>query len=314
MIIRCPHCDYTREMPDERIPEGVVTAHCPGCGKSFPFSRTDNAGNDAQSEQPATSDAVQNGLAPVHPEHPEQPDQPGQKQQEDSFEGRAWQDRPGYGRQQAEQPGNSPEINPWAACTSFGELPQALYLTCLRVMLSARTFFSSLRPGPFTRAFVFFIAIGLFQVVVEQIWTLLFFNYLMPADQLADPQLKQLADMMVQNGQGSNMLTGLFLRLGIITLQLFFFSSLLFISWRLIVRRRIPYSLIVQVLCYASAPLILCILPGIGMVAGLFWSCAVTFIGLRWALRLTWTQTILGMAPLLALILVSYTQILGSLF
>ncbi len=320
MIIRCPHCDYTREMPDERIPEGVVTAHCPGCGKSFPFSRTDNAGNKAQSEQPAAPDAVQDSLEPVQPQHPEQPEQtvepeqPGQKQQEDSFEERAWQDLPEYGRQHAEQPENSAEINPWAVCTTFGELPQALYQTCLRVMLSARTFFSSLRPGPITRAFVFFIAIGVFQVVVEQIWTLLFFNYLMPADQLADPQLKHLADMMVQNGQGSNVLMGLFLRLGIITLQLFFFSSLLFISWRLIVRRTIPYSLIVQVLCYASAPLILCILPGIGMVAGLFWSCAVTFIGLRWALRLTWTQTILGMAPLLALILVSYMQILGSFF
>ena len=314
MIIRCPHCDYTREMPDERIPEGVVTAHCPGCGKSFPFSRTDNAGNDAQPEQPAAPDAVQDSMDAVQPEHPAEPEQPGQNKREDSFEGRAWQDRPGYGRQQAEQPENSPEINPWAACTSFGEMPQALYLTCLRVMLSARIFFSSLRPGPFTRAFVFFIAIGLFQVLVEQLWTVLFFDYLMPADQLADPQLKHLADMMVQNGQGINVLTGMFLRIGIITIQLFFFSSLLYISWRLIVRRRIPYSLIVQVLCYASAPLILCILPGIGMVAGLFWSCAVTFIGLRWALRLTWTQTILGMAPLLALILVSYMQILGSLF
>ena len=314
MIIRCPHCDYTREMPDERIPEGVVTAHCPGCGKSFPFSRTDNAGNDAQPEQPAAPDAVQDSMDAVQPEHPAEPEQPGQNKREDSFEGRAWQDRPRYGRQQEEQPENSPEINPWAACTSFGEMPQALYLTCLRVMLSARIFFSSLRPGPFTRAFVFFIAIGLFQVLVEQLWTVLFFDYLMPADQLADPQLKHLADMMVQNGQGINVLTGMFLRIGIITIQLFFFSSVLYISWRLIVRRRIPYSLIVQVLCYASAPLILCILPGIGMVAGLFWSCAVTFIGLRWALRLTWTQTILGMAPLLALILVSYMQILGSLF
>ncbi len=314
MIIRCPHCDYTREMPDERIPEGVVTAHCPGCGKSFPFSRTDNSGNEAQTEQTAAPDTVQDSMDAVQPEQPVEPEQPGQTQQEDSFEERAWQDLPGYGRQHAEQPENSPEINPWAVCTSFGEMPQALYLTCLRVMLSARIFFSSLRPGPFTRAFVFFLAIGCFQVVVEQLWTLLFFNYLMPADQLADPQLKQLADMMVQNGQGSNVLTGLVLRLGIITLQLFLFSSLLFISWRLIVRKSIPYSLIVQVLCYASAPLILCILPGIGMVAGLFWSCAVTFIGLRWALRLTWSQTVLGMAPLLALILVSYMQILGSLF
>ncbi len=314
MIIRCPHCDYTREMPDERIPEGVVTAHCPGCGKSFPFSRTDKSGNEAQTEQTAAPDTVQDSMDAVQPEQPVEPEQPGQTQQEDSFEERAWQDRPGYGRQHAEQPENSPEINPWAVCTSFGEMPQALYLTCLRVMLSARIFFSSLRPGPFTRAFVFFLAIGCFQVVVEQLWTLLFFNYLMPADQLADPQLKQLADMMVQNGQGSNVLTGLVLRLGIITLQLFLFSSLLFVSWRLIVRKSIPYSLIVQVLCYASAPLILCILPGIGMVAGLFWSCAVTFIGLRWALRLTWSQTVLGMAPLLALILVSYMQILGSLF
>ncbi|MDO4839146.1 MAG: zinc-ribbon domain-containing protein, partial [Desulfovibrionaceae bacterium] len=303
MIIHCPHCDYTREMPDERIPDGVVTAHCPGCGKSFPFSRTENIGNTAQEEQPVP-ETVQDNVVPGSPE----PDLG-----KDISEESTGQDD-GCERPDAKQQPDMAEINPWAACTSFTEMPQALYQTCLRVMLSARVFFSSLRPGPFTRAFIFFLAIGCFQVLVEQLWTLLFFNYLMPADQLADPQLKQLADTMIQSGQGSNAITGLFLRLGIITLQLFFFSSLLYISWRLIVRKDIPYSLIVQVLCYASAPLILCVLPGIGMVAGLFWSCAVTFIGLRWALRLTWTQTFLGMAPLLALILFSYTQILSALF
>lgn len=286
----------------------------------LPFSRTDNAGNKAEAEQTATPDAVQDrqesGKTVKSAEFTEsvQPEQPEQETWGNNFEEHAGQDRPDYGSQQAKQPENSDVINPWAVCTSFSEMPQALYLTCLRVMLSARVFFSSLRPGPFIRAFIFFLAIGVFQVVVEQLWTVLFFDYLMPAEQLSDPQLKQLADMMVQNGQGSNVLTGLVLRLGIITVQLFFFSSLLFISWRLIVRKSIPYSLIVQVLCYASAPLILCILPGIGMVAGLFWSCAVTFIGLRWALRLTWTQTILGMAPLLALILVSYMQIVSALF
>ena len=53
MKIQCPNCAYTREMADERIPSGVVTARCPQCGQTFRFSR-----ESADSEQETRPSAV----------------------------------------------------------------------------------------------------------------------------------------------------------------------------------------------------------------------------------------------------------------
>ena len=41
MQIACPHCSYTKEVPEDRVPNTARSAKCPNCGKRFPFSKAD---------------------------------------------------------------------------------------------------------------------------------------------------------------------------------------------------------------------------------------------------------------------------------
>jgi len=39
MNIRCPHCGFAKEIPDNSIPPGANRVNCPQCGQSFPLHR-----------------------------------------------------------------------------------------------------------------------------------------------------------------------------------------------------------------------------------------------------------------------------------
>jgi len=39
MNIRCPHCGFAKEIPDNSIPPGANRVNCPQCGQSFPLDR-----------------------------------------------------------------------------------------------------------------------------------------------------------------------------------------------------------------------------------------------------------------------------------
>jgi uncharacterized RDD family membrane protein YckC len=38
MTLTCPHCDFAREVPAERLPDRPARVTCPRCGKSFSFT------------------------------------------------------------------------------------------------------------------------------------------------------------------------------------------------------------------------------------------------------------------------------------
>jgi predicted Zn finger-like uncharacterized protein len=37
MNIRCPHCDFAKDIPESEIPKDTTRVNCPKCGQSFPF-------------------------------------------------------------------------------------------------------------------------------------------------------------------------------------------------------------------------------------------------------------------------------------
>lgn len=39
MLLTCPHCGFSRDVPDEQVPERPVRALCPGCQQTFAFDR-----------------------------------------------------------------------------------------------------------------------------------------------------------------------------------------------------------------------------------------------------------------------------------
>lgn len=38
MNIRCPHCDFAKDIPEQEIPRETRRVNCPRCGQSFPFN------------------------------------------------------------------------------------------------------------------------------------------------------------------------------------------------------------------------------------------------------------------------------------
>jgi len=50
-VITCPQCNYSKDVPDEKIPPGVRWIRCPRCGARFEFERK----ADEEKEKPATS-------------------------------------------------------------------------------------------------------------------------------------------------------------------------------------------------------------------------------------------------------------------
>ncbi len=300
-------------MDESRIPDGVLTARCPSCGQTFRFSKQEAAAKAA--EPPRRQGAARLSEHDAAPDAAPERDGPEAESGPASAAGRragAAEEEPSRAADDAAREngrggdggagtenGGEWSFNPWECARSPQEFAPALPQTCIRVMFAAPRFFSGLRPGPVLRALGFFLAICCLQTVIEHVWTVLFFEYLMPPSETTDPELRELAQMM-QSGTG-NLLMALILRCALLTLQVYFFSSVLFLCWRLICGPRIDFSVVLQVLCYAEAPLVLCVIPGVGTVVGFIWSCAAVLIGCRAALRLSWGQTLAGIAPLLML-------------
>lgn len=63
--ISCPHCGFTREVPQDRVPAGVVNVRCPKCGESFAW----------EGSAPAFREMHEPGIEPGAP-RPEEPPQP----------------------------------------------------------------------------------------------------------------------------------------------------------------------------------------------------------------------------------------------
>jgi uncharacterized membrane protein YjgN (DUF898 family)/transcription elongation factor Elf1 len=43
IVVTCPHCGFQKSVPKRSIPDRTITATCPKCGNTFPFSHTQSA-------------------------------------------------------------------------------------------------------------------------------------------------------------------------------------------------------------------------------------------------------------------------------
>lgn len=81
MEITCPNCQYSRNVPDDKVPAGSVNATCPQCGTKFRF-RAPGVSPEAPADTPpevpsdtplqAPSEAPRDEAAPAPPEPPAQ--------------------------------------------------------------------------------------------------------------------------------------------------------------------------------------------------------------------------------------------------
>ena len=86
--------------------------------------------------------------------------------------------------------------------------------------------------------------------------------------------------------------------------QLYILSALLLLGFRIAGVRHAAFYLIFQVVAYSAAPVLLCLIPVLGVQVGIIWSMACIITGCRMALGLDWSRTLLGFAlPILFCVL-----------
>lgn len=188
---------------------------------------------------------------------------------------------------------------PWETAPEPDGWLAAFYHTCMRVMFGAQRIFSQVQPGGSQmRALIFYLLVSVVQVIVERIWSGVFMSLIAPSA-ASDPQLEK---MLVMLSPQMSLPMILLIKTGMSVIQLYVLSALINFTYGFVRGSRTDFGQVFQVLAYSAAPTLLCVVPLLGSLVGFVWMVACVLIGCRAALRLTWPQTLMGLAPVILLI------------
>ena len=188
---------------------------------------------------------------------------------------------------------------PWETAPEPDGWLAAFYHTCMRVMFAAQRVFSQVQPGGSQmRALFFYLLVSVIQVVVERVWSGVFMALIAPSA-ASDPQLEK---MLIMLSPQMSLPMIVLIKTGMSVIQLYVLSALINFTYGFVRGSRTDFSQVFQVLAYSAAPTLLCVVPLLGSLVGFVWMVACVLVGCRAALRLTWPQTLMGLAPVILLI------------
>lgn len=294
MNILCPQCQFSRDVPDDRLPASspgrAVVATCPRCGHRFQVFPAGHGAGDGGEARP-----IRDARAAGHAEEDPR-----------AAASRAYAREAGRGREMDSGRGGRPaDGNPWDMAPHPDGLAAAFYQTVVRVMFGASRFFAGLDDdAPHLRPLAFFLIVGVISVSAQLFWLDVARGTLMES---SDPQVRALLESLPQ---GNAILSGILQIFGLVV-QLYLLSGLLYLSFRLGICRTATYSLVFQIVAYASAPVLLSVIPVAGYLAGLVWSVAAIVTGCQASMRLSWGQAVAGCLPMILILLILLRQIMG---
>lgn len=324
MQIRCPDCQFERDIDLTRIPASATVATCPRCGRRFHFRKQftelspehegENAGAGGAGS-PAMPDGALPPAAPDTPEGPKERDPlpPGAvipDLQSDAGAPRAERDASGQPEYRAEHRTEAQETTqaeerpsrmelpgvPWEHPESFGFFG-SFYHTLLRVLFRAPDFFRNMGRGvPVGKAVVFFVLMRFLEAVAVRLWSQDLLREV--TENSPNPQAIELANQLMHD-----MSTPMFLLATPFTavFQLFFLAALYSLMIRLAQPDKADFSVVVRVLAYSAAPCVFSVVPFVGSAVASIWCVVASFVGCKYALGLSWGKTALALAPLFIL-------------
>lgn len=301
MDITCPQCGFSRSVAKDKLPEGSVIAKCPKCHCRFRFSAKEGPG--------AILPPKEWNRDVTRP--PEEEDIRETAKNAYEAEQRRFEASAGYAKARADlAAAKATSRNPWDTAPEPEGWLAAFYQTLVNVMFHAQGFFSRLAPDAgMGRPLAFFLIISVFQSLVERVWGQMMLSYLEQSTS-DDPAIESLITMFSPE---TNILVLVAFRCLSQLLQLYLFSLLMFLVYKLLAGNRATFILIFQIMAYSAAPWILCVIPGLGSIGGSIWGLACAAIGLKSALRLSWAQTVAGFLPVIALVFPLLTRVLDML-
>ena len=279
MRITCPSCGFSRDMPEDRIPQAARLATCPKCQHKFRLWEEEDSfileGEGEQEEGPSSSSSVEeagqdNGATSSDAQEPreddiwrrledlgDQPSDPetgsGQRAVEEELHGE-W------------------EGVPWERIDSLGFFP-ALFQTIKRVMLSPAQFYRNMPSwGGFGMPTAFY-------VLIMEVPALALIFWIMSG---IFPQVQDEAGGLLQMGfTGVGSLTFLLVFPVFMVVNLFISSGLYHLFLILLQEGSAGYEGTFKVVCYSSAPMVLTLIPVFGMWVGGIWQLVCIFYGFK---------------------------------
>lgn len=304
MQIRCPVCDYSREVNLEKIPATSEFATCPKCRHRFRFRAVDLDAIERDANPPEPNpehgdvwdavDSLQNRWQGKNKEQPHDPDSDFDEKFDNYVD-----HTPDYN-----QPAPGDTAIPWENPHPLG-YGQSLLRTSLWAFLQPASFFAALsrRPALFP-ALTFYLIFGCIQYVLNVVWTHVLSN--MVSERLIATMGEEAFQRILGNLLEKSLFTPAILSVPFqLAIQLFFTAAVVHLLIRVISPQAANFPLAFKVVSYASVGFALVVIPVLGTLAAPAWYFALLFIGCRNAFALPWDKTLLAMMPLYLLLILS---------
>ena len=297
MHIRCPVCDFTREVNLEKVPPTAEFATCPKCRHRFRFRALDldEIAQDAVPPEPDPRHAdVWDAVDSLQ-------DRWREKNRQDD-DGADENDAPenDSGEEDDFAPNHTHAVIPWENPQYLG-YGQSFARTAFWAFFQPSTFFATLSTHPaLLPAVAFYIIFGFIQHFFSVIWA--YAATSMMREWLIEAMGENALAKMLETSLASAFepATLLFVPF-VLIIQIFFTAGMLHVLLRLMEGPNANFALTFKVVAYAAVGFGATALPLIGVFLGPVWHLAVLLIGCRSAFRLNWSKTIIAMSPLLVL-------------
>ena len=258
MQIICPQCNFSKDVPNEKIPPNARTVTCPRCKTRFSLPLREAAGTLNHREAVEKSE----NTAQPYVSPSALPDR------EESSQG---------------QPEGT-DI-PWESASQKGMFVSVVS-TILGVIFSPTRFYATMNPaGKTSFPLAFAIITGGGGWLLSIFWEYLFVSGLL--NQMQEPWIAWL-------GTGTIVMFAIFLPI-LVTISLYFSSAVIHLGLIILRSNTLPFKATFKLTAYAYAPQLFSIIPGLGSLIGALWMIVVTTIGLSTVHTISKTKAFLSL-------------------
>ncbi len=277
MRITCPQCGFSRQIPDDKVPDTAELATCPKCSHRFRFRTLDNG-------QPTESAPAPEATGTPEPEaaqpdfridEPEQAPEPAPE--------------PAPAASQAD----TVEIDvPFERLDQYGFFP-GIWLTIRRVMLSPRLFFRVMPLRGLAAPLAFYLLLFEFSLVMDVLWG----KAGLPPVSGIHPGLAPLDPGL---GGPAGPVTLFVIYPAMAAVIAFVTSGVLHAMLKLMRSGERGFEATFRAQTYSNSSLILSVLP-YGYLGGILWGLVLLVIALKNVHRTSWLKVAMAFAVLLGI-------------
>ncbi|WP_291326903.1 zinc-ribbon domain-containing protein [Desulfovibrio sp. UCD-KL4C] len=277
MKVICPECNFTSEIPEEKIPDNAQLATCPRCQMKFRFrivedeinENMDDTGPDSEQQYDSyeqtnivhdnSEDNETHQQAPIESTNIQQPQNGSDIW--NSLDSMSPEEDTVHTEETADIEQVADNEIPFEVIEKYGFFP-AFFLTVKKIILSPTTFFKNMELNGYIKPFLFLLTLMIFQGICSYIWTVA------GAPSNLGSQMGQVVDpsLTINLGTTALLLVAIYPLLG--SLAFFPLIAITHLLLMIFGAGERGFQATYRAAVYTYAPIILCIIPVIGYAVG----------------------------------------------